>query len=318
MFNKIVVIESTGMTEAAYKEMKQYAQEIVRFEDIPGDNAEIIRRIGDADAALLSYTSRIDQEVIDGCPNLKYIGMCCSLYSEESANVDIAYARTKGISVRGIRDYGDQGVVEYVLHELIGLLHGYGSQKWEKEAIELTRLKVGIVGLGTSGTMIAQALHFLGADVRYYSRTRKPEQEKAGISYMELHPLLSECTVICTCLNKNVILLHEEEFEKIGHHKILINTSIAPSHDVPVLAKWLENPENFFFTDTPAGLGGADAVAAVKLKEARDKESACNTSVCGKLLVQENVTCRAISAGRTAQAFELMGRKVLDNIAMEM
>lgn len=296
MFNKIVVIESTGMTEAAYEQMREYAKEIVRFEDVPVNEAEIVRRISDADAALLSYTSYIGKEVMDKCPNLKYIGMCCSLYSEESANVDIAYARTKGISVRGIRDYGDQGVVEYVLHELIGLLHGYTSQKWKEQAIELTGLKVGIVGLGTSGTMIAQALNFLGADVRYFSRTRKPEHEAAGIAYMELHPLLEECTVICTCLNKNVILLHEEEFEKIGHHKILFNTSIAPSHDVDALGKWLEDKSNFFFTDTPAGLG----------------------DTTGKLLENENVTYRSISAGRTAQAFELMGKKVLDNIAKEM
>ncbi|MDO5403401.1 MAG: NAD(P)-dependent oxidoreductase [Eubacteriales bacterium] len=295
MFNKIVVIEPTGMTETAYEEIKKYTKEIIRFEDIPADAAEIARRISDADGALLSYTSYIGSEVMDKCPKLKYIGMCCSLYSEESANVDIAYARENGISVRGIRDYGDQGVVEYVLHELIGLLHGYGSQKWEEQAIELTRLKVGIVGLGTSGTMIAQALNFLGADVRYYSRTRKPKQEALGIKYMELHSLLEECTVVCTCLNKNVILLHEEEFTKLGHHKILFNTSIAPSHDVKALGKWLEDKANFFFTDTLAGLGDAT----------------------GKLAESENVVCRTISAGRTMQAFELMGQKVLDNIRME-
>lgn len=296
MFKKIVVIEPTGMTEDTYRKMQSYADEIVRFKDVPVSAEEIVKRIGDADAALLSYTSYIGREVMDECSNLKYIGMCCSLYSEASANVDIAYAREHGISVRGIRDYGDQGVVEYVLHELIGLLHGYGKNRWEEQAIELTRLKVGIVGLGTSGTMIAQALHFLGADVRYFSRTRKPEQEREGISYMELYPLLSECTVICTCLNKNVILLHEEEFEKIGHHKILINTSIAPSHDIDALEKWLQDKKNYFFTDTAAGLGDAS----------------------GKLILQDNVQCRDISAGRTAQAFELMGKKVLDNIITEL
>ena len=96
------------------------------YRDIPADDEEIVRRIGDADAALLSYTSRMGKNVIERCPNLKYIGMCCSLYSEESANVDIAYARQHGIKVLGIRDYGDKGVVEYVLHELTGLLHGFG------------------------------------------------------------------------------------------------------------------------------------------------------------------------------------------------
>lgn len=59
-----------------------------------------------------------------GCPNLRYIGMCCSLYEEKSANVDIAAAREKGIVVTGVKDYGDEGVVEYVISELVRYLHG--------------------------------------------------------------------------------------------------------------------------------------------------------------------------------------------------
>ena len=144
------------------KKLHDYAKEVVLYRDIPADDEEIVRRIGDADAALLSYTSRMGKNVIERCPNLKYIGMCCSLYSEESANVDIAYARQHGIKVLGIRDYGDKGVVEYVLHELTGLLHGFGMPMLRDEPVEITGLKVGIVGLGVSGKMIADALAYLG------------------------------------------------------------------------------------------------------------------------------------------------------------
>ena len=63
----------------------------------------------------MSYRYPIGEAVLKECKNLKYIGMCCSLYSEESANVDIACARERGIRVLGIRDYGDRGVVEFVL-----------------------------------------------------------------------------------------------------------------------------------------------------------------------------------------------------------
>ena len=69
--------------------------------------------------------------------------MCCSLYSEESANVDIAYARHQGIKVLGIRDYGDRGVVEYVLHELTGLLHGFGMPMLRDEPVEIHRAEGG-------------------------------------------------------------------------------------------------------------------------------------------------------------------------------
>ena len=183
MFQKLVAIEPVSLIPSAEQELSRYAKEVRLFEDIPADNDEIVRRIGDADAALLSYTSRIDRDVIERCPNLRYIGMCCSLYSEASANVDIAFARSRGIRVLGIRDYGDRGVVEYVLHELTGILHGFGMPMLHDEPVEIYGLKVGIVGLGVSGRMIANALQFLGAEVSYYSRSHKPDAEAAGMAY---------------------------------------------------------------------------------------------------------------------------------------
>ena len=36
----------------------------------------------DADAVLLSYTSQINRYILERCPNVRYIGMCCSLYSQ--------------------------------------------------------------------------------------------------------------------------------------------------------------------------------------------------------------------------------------------
>ena len=114
-FKKLVAIEPVSLIPTAEEELKQYAEEIILYDDIPADNEEIVRRIADADAVLVSYTYQIRRPVLEKCPNIKYIGMCCSLYSEESANVDIACARERGIRVLGIRDYGDRGVVEYVL-----------------------------------------------------------------------------------------------------------------------------------------------------------------------------------------------------------
>ena len=128
MFEKLVAIEPVSLIPSAEEELHRYAKEVVLYRDVPASADEMVRRIGDADAVLLSYTSRMGKEVIAQCPNIRYIGMCCSLYSEESANVDIAYARTRGIQVLGVRDYGDRGVVEYVLHELTGLLHGFGQR----------------------------------------------------------------------------------------------------------------------------------------------------------------------------------------------
>lgn len=179
-FRKLTAIEPVSLIPSAEEELKQYAEQVILYENIPTDDEEIVRRIGDADGVLVSYTSQIRKTVMERCPDIRYIGMCCSLYSEESANVDIAYAREHGIQVLGIRDYGDRGVVEYVLYQLVRILHGFDYPMWEKEPLELTNLKAGIIGLGVSGGMIADALLMMGARVSYYSRTRNPQKEQAG------------------------------------------------------------------------------------------------------------------------------------------
>ena len=133
--------QGVALTEAGIRELQNYAESIELAQDIPENDEEIVARIGDADAVLLSANSRLEADVMTQAPNLRYVGMCCSLYSEESANVDIPYARAHGIEVKGIRDYGDHGVVEYVIYQLVKLLHGYEGRMWKSAPMEITGLK---------------------------------------------------------------------------------------------------------------------------------------------------------------------------------
>lgn len=291
MFKKMVAIEPVNLTAEGKEELRAHAQTVIFAEDIPADNEEIIRRVGDADAVLVSYTSQIDGDVLRACPNLRYVGMCCSLYAPENANVDIRTAEAMGIAVRGVRDYGDEGVPEYVVSELVRLLHGFGGVMWKAVPMELTGVKIGIVGMGTSGAMVARALKFFGADICYFSRTRKADLETSeGYRYVPLKELLSQVDILCTCLNKNVILLDDTAFQTFGDGKIFINTSIGPSHEVTALEKWLQNPGNFAFSDTAAGLGIAE------------------------LKRHPNAFCAGMSAGTTSLAKVRLSKKVVDNI----
>ncbi len=290
MFQKLAAIEPVSLVPWGEEELRRYAREVVQYGDVPSDDGEILRRIGDADAVLLSYTSRLEGAVIEQCPNLKYIGMCCSLYSRESANVDIACAERRGITVTGIRDYGDRGVVEYVLCELVRLLHGYGRPMWKEVPEEITGLKVGMVGMGVSGGMVAEALRFLGAEVSYFCRGPKEKYEAQGMRFTPLRELLESSQAVFCCLNKNVLLLGPEEFDALGTGKILFNTSIGPAFRPEDLRAWLEKGGNVFACDTLGALGDPE------------------------LERRADVFCADASAGRTRQAFELLTRKVLDNI----
>lgn len=291
-FRKLVEAGPIGLQPWAEEKLSEYASEIIRFDTLPESEEELIARIGDADAVLVRTLPLVPASVLSACKELRYVGMCCSLYSKESANVDIAYAEKHGITVYGIRDYGDKGVTEFVVYALVRILHGYDWPMWRKRPKEITGLKIGFVGFGTSGQMTARLLKAMGAEISYYARSAKEACEKEGMHFMPLSDLLEQSEVVITCLNKGVILLHEEEFRQLGNGKIIINTSIGPASDMPALKNWILDERNIFVSDTAGGVGSIyDEVKGLK-----------------------NVLCPDVSAGMTEEAYDLMSRKVLDNI----
>ncbi len=324
-FKKIVAIEPVSLIPEAEEKLKTLADEVVMYDDVPQDNDVIAQRIGDADGVLLSYTSRLTAEAMAQCPNIEYVGMCCSLYSPESANVDIRYAEAHGITVTGIRDYGDEGVVEYVISELVRLLHGFGEQPWEpmepreQSRInlnsaesrqrktnsqpmprEITGLKVGVVGLGKSGGMIADAMKFFGADISYFARSEKPAAAAKGYRFLPLGDLLEESEVVFCCLNKNTVLLHDEEFRRLGNHKILFNTGLSPAWDEEPFLRWLDG-DNRCYCDTLGALGVTPTSTQEQIV---------------RLTSHPHVRCMNVSTGRTSQAFVRLSEKVLNNILL--
>ena len=292
MFKKLVAIEPINIFDLHKNELKMYAEEVILYQDMPKSDIEIINRIADADAVLLSYTSSISSYVLENVKNVKYIGMCCSLYSVESANVDIKKANELGITVTGVRDYGDEGVAEYIIHELVEFLQGYKEYKWDTIGHEITGLKCGVIGLGTSGTLIAKTLKFFKADVSYFSRTRKPHlEEELNISYKDLNSLCKESEAIFLALNKNVFLLQKEQFDLMQGKRILFNTSIGPGFNVEALKNWLKEDNHYFFGDTLATAGD---------------ESIWD--------LPNTFTINRSSGGKTYQAFLRLGEKVINNI----
>lgn len=292
MFKKLVAIEDTLISKEARNKLPHYAKEVNLFDTLPGNEEEVIRRIGDADAVLVSFKTRITKTILESCPNIRYIGMCCTLYEASSCNVDLVEARKRGIAVTGVKDYGDEGVVEYAISELVRFMHGFGNRQWRADKYELTRQKVGIIGLGKTGGMLADAFRLFGAEVHYYSRNRKPEAENKGFGYLNLHELLRTCDIVLTCLPRNTYLLGKEEFRTFGNGKILMNTSIGATFDVEALKEWLAtNPDSYYFCDG-TGMG----------------------TLADELAILPNVIYTPVVAGKSAQSTERLSTKALANI----
>ena len=249
-FKKIVCVDYTKLEPWALRELQGLCEEEIEvYEDSPGTKEETIRRIKNADAVIVSWKTNLDEEIISECPQLKYIGMACSLYDDASANVAVNYARNKGITVTGIRDYGDPGVAEFIISELIRLFHGLGEYQWKEMPVELTDKKIGIIGLGTTGQLVAECLLPFGADLHYFSRTRKKEWEEKGVKYLELEDLLSSVDVISIHLPKNSLTLGAKEFTLFGTGKVLINTSLGLPFEETAFVEWIKREGNFAIFD---------------------------------------------------------------------
>ncbi|MGB7843466.1 MAG: NAD(P)-dependent oxidoreductase, partial [Salinimicrobium sp.] len=186
-FRRIVCVDHTKLQPWALEELQKASEEEIKvYDDYPHSKEEILNRIGDADAVIVSWHTQLDEEIIEKSKNLKYIGMACSLYDDASANVAVQFARSRSIVVTGIKDYGDPGVAEFIISYLIRLLHGFGKNQWQDKPEELTGKKIGIIGLGTTGQLLAECLLPFGVKLYYFSRSRKPQWEEKGLKYLPL------------------------------------------------------------------------------------------------------------------------------------
>lgn len=292
-FQKITIIDSCGLTTLVLEQIARLSKEpIIIYNDFPDSDTEILNRIADSDCALVSWHTKVNAEVIKAAPNLKYIGMCCSLYDESAANVDIAQARKQGIVVKGVRDYGDDGTLEFIFAELIYLMKGLGSRKWQAENRELRGKTMGIIGMGTLGTMVARTAEHFGMKVFYFNRSRKPELETEGFGFLPLNELLSICDVISTHLPKNSNVIGEAEFRSKKRNSILVNTSIGLTFDKDAFLSWISgDPTSFAIFDGP-GVG----------------ESAEEFSKFPNIIISDR------SSGFTLEAQSRLSEKVLVNM----
>lgn len=290
-FNKIICVDHTKLKDWAIEDLQKFSeQKIDNCKDYPEDEEEILNRIGDSEIVFVSWHTKLDEALIKKCPNLKYIGMCCSLYDDESANVAVKYARENGIVVKGIRDYGDPGVIEFIFSELVRLLHGFGGHQWKENPVELSGKKLGIIGLGTTGKLLAGCLLPFGVDLYYFSRTRKYDWEEKGVKYLKLQELLKTVEIISIHLPKNTKLLQQEEFQNFGNGKILINTSLGLPFDEDSFIEWISDSSNFAIFD---GDG--------------KRELNKNT------LAQGNIISTEKSAGWSAETHQRLSEKVVQN-----
>lgn len=188
------------------------------------DPEDIVSRIADSDA-VFTNKCRITAEVIDACPNLKFISVLATGFD----NIDVAYAKQKGITVCNVPAYSTESVTQHTFSLLLELcnnvgLHNDAVQKgawcecpdnsmFIKPMIQLCGKTMGIIGYGNIGKRVGQIAEAFGMKVFAYSRD--PEAAiKADV--ISIH---------CPATEENKGFINREFFAKMKDGALLINTA---------------------------------------------------------------------------------------------
>lgn len=204
-----------------------------------GDTAEIIRRIGDAEAVIVNKTP-LKREVFEACPSIKYVGMLSTGYNV----VDVTAAKEKGIPVCNIPTYGTKSVAQFAMGLLLEICHHIGHHSdavhngawencidwcfWDYPLIELDGKTMGIIGYGRIGQATGTLAQAFGMKVVAYDSYKNPALETETMRYAELDELLAMSDVIalhCPLFPETKGIINKDSIAKMKDGVILINNS---------------------------------------------------------------------------------------------
>ncbi|WP_456465970.1 D-2-hydroxyacid dehydrogenase [Persephonella sp.] len=199
------------------------------------DPSQLFERIQDADIIITNKVV-IDREAINAARNLKLICVAATGYN----NVDVLYAKEKGIAVTNVAGYSTESVVQTtfgMLFYLLMHLRYYDdyvkSGKYAMSDIfthlgkpfwEINGKRWGIIGLGTIGRRVAQVAESFGCDVIYYSTSGIEREEKYPKYPLDELLKTSDIISIHAPLNektKNLITI--KELGMMKKHALLLN-----------------------------------------------------------------------------------------------
>jgi phosphoglycerate dehydrogenase-like enzyme len=219
---------------------------------------EIVSACRDADflltpAAYPAITSRI----IENIPSIRMIQTAGTGYNR----IDIQSAARLGIPVANSPGRNVTTVAEFTLALLIALQRRLMVSDREIKAgrytharehffefgsREVSEAKIGIIGFGEIGRMVAQLVLPLGASVTYYDVGRASEdlERRLGVTFKPLDELLRSCDVVSLHVpltDRTRGMMGSREFRLMPAGSLLINTSRGEVVDQNALAEALES-----------------------------------------------------------------------------
>ncbi len=176
---------------------------------------------------------RLDKKILQHAQKLLFIGRVGSGLE----NIDVEYARSKGITCLNSPEGNRDAVGEHALGMLLALFNNLVLADrevkqgiWEREknrGVEIKAKTVGIIGFGNTGSAFAQRLQGFDADIIAYDKF-KQSYAPDFVKEVTLQDLLEQADIISLHIPLNAetrYMVDKDFFGRCKKNIILINTS---------------------------------------------------------------------------------------------
>lgn len=230
---KIAFFDAEKLEEDYFRE-KLPDHELFFSSDPLEAGKEYDENIRNAEVVCVFTYSKVNQEVLEKFPNIKYI----STRSTGFDHVDLEYCKSRGITVSNVPTYGMHSVAEHTFALILAI-----SQKLipsvdrtrkgdfyldDLRGFELYGKTLGIVGTGHIGKVVAQIGIGMGMKVIAYNRHVDDELKNIGVEFKDLDSVLAESDIVTLHLPYNKDTHHVINTGNISKFKkgaILINNA---------------------------------------------------------------------------------------------
>ncbi|CAA7197212.1 D-2-hydroxyacid dehydrogenase [Chryseobacterium potabilaquae] len=242
------VLANDGISKAGEQALKNAGIEVLENRVAQNHVIDFINE-NNVDVLLVRSATKVKQDIIDACPSLKIIGRG----GIGMDNIDVEYAKNKGIKVINTPTASSKSVAELVfghflslarfLHEsnrlmpLEGETHFNAMKKSFNNAYELSGKTLGVIGFGSIGQEVVKIGISLGMKVKVL--TRKPKTETITINFFDgqsvnfnitstndMDAFLKDSDFISINTPKtNEYIIDTPQFEKMKNGVYIVNTA---------------------------------------------------------------------------------------------
>ena len=231
---KIVILDRCTVTKGDVDLSMLESLGSVEYYDILS-KTDIIRVLQGADAVVCNKAV-IDRDVMENT-SLSFIGVFATGYN----NIDIEFARQKGIVVSNVPGYSTDSVTQVTFSFILELacstskyVASVAAGDWKRASqfsyfdfpiTEIAGKTLGIYGLGTIGMSVARVALALGMKVLAFTRTPKYIEGITNVSEEELFEQSDFLTFHCPLTDKTSKIVNEKTLSLMKPTAFLINTA---------------------------------------------------------------------------------------------